>query len=119
MVNRFSIALQEAMQKAGVETISDSERLMTESELIVVVQGRAFSVGEDYSVMRADNGMGRINGIALAGSGWKFAMGAYHALMRETPSMPAEDLAHSLVEAAIYWDQACGGAVYGLYQQRP
>jgi ATP-dependent protease HslVU (ClpYQ) peptidase subunit len=119
MINKFSVAAQEAMKVAGCETTMDSERLLTESELVVCIQGRAFMMGEDYSVMRASNGLGRVNGIGIAGSGWKFAMGAYHGLMQERPSITAEELAHALVESAIYWDEGCGGTVFGLYQQRP
>jgi len=118
MVNRFSLAVQEAMSAQGVETITDSERLLTESELVVCIQGRAFAIGEDYSVSRAADGIGKAHGVAIAGSGWKFALGAFHAVMGSCPPDTPEQLANMLVEAAIYWDQACGGPIVTLHQER-
>jgi ATP-dependent protease HslVU (ClpYQ) peptidase subunit len=119
MVTKFALAAQNALKDAGVEQVLDHERLLTESELIVCVQGRAYMIGEDYSIMRAGDSTSIANGIALTGSGFAFALGAYHAMSKVTRSrQDAKSIATTMVEAAIKWDQGCGGDIEFYEQSR-
>ncbi len=118
MITKFAAAAQNTLKDAGVEQVVDHERLLTESELIVCVQGRAYMVGEDYAIMRAGDSTSIASGIAITGSGYPFALGAYHAMSKATRKMSAKDIATTMVEAAIKWDQGCGGEIEFYEQSR-
>jgi ATP-dependent protease HslVU (ClpYQ) peptidase subunit len=111
MITKFAHAAQEAMKESGTEQVLDHERMLTESELIVCVQGRSYMIGSDYSVMRAGDASKAANGIAIAGSGFQFALGAYYALSQRNRKIDPLEVATTMVEAALRWDQYCGGDI--------
>jgi ATP-dependent protease HslVU (ClpYQ) peptidase subunit len=114
MVIRFSGYIQEIMKDAGIERVDDNERLMTESEIIVCVNGSAYAIDEDYACTRAGDKSKVAQGVIAIGSGYRFALGAYHALNNKR--IPPEELATTMVDAAIRWDSGCGGTVRALHQ---
>lgn len=118
MVTQFAAAAQAVLKDAGVEQVVDHERLLTESELIVCVSGRAYSVGEDYSIMRAGDATKIANGISITGSGFHLALGAYYALAKHGRVKDPYEIAGTMVEAAIQWDQGCGGDIQFYDQPR-
>lgn len=101
--------IQETLKESGVETTRDNERLMTESELLVCVQGRVYAMGEDYSFTRAVpiRNSARASYLAI-GSGADYAYGAAFAV---DPLTPDQDVVKLMVDAAIKFDLYCGGEI--------
>lgn len=118
MVNDFSKAVQAAMKASGVESIEAHERTLTESEALACVNGRAFTVGIDYSLMRAAPQYPGSLPIAVLGSGTEVALGAHYALMKNDPKAEPREVARIMVEAAIQWDAYCGGKILFFEQSR-
>jgi ATP-dependent protease HslVU (ClpYQ) peptidase subunit len=117
MMTDFTMAAQRAARIAGIEQVQDRERLLTEAELVVCTRGRAYVVGDDYSVMRAGDASKIAKGVAVTGSGYRFALGAYYTLAKYGKVKDPIEIATTMVEAAINWDQGCGGDIY-YYDQR-
>lgn len=119
MITRFSWSVQDTLKANGIERSVDNERSFTDSEMLVCVNGRAYSIGSDYAVMRSTDKSGIADGVVAIGSGHQFALGAYHTLsLRKTRSTP-EDIATIMVQAAIRWDHYCGGPIKIFTQPRP
>lgn len=111
MMTKFASAAQEAMKEAGIERVDDGERLLTDSEVAVCISGRAYTIGEDYSVLRSGDPSNISKGVMALGSGFAYALGAYHSLTKRKTKMDYTEIAKTMVEAAIRWDLACGGEI--------
>jgi ATP-dependent protease HslVU (ClpYQ) peptidase subunit len=119
MATQFSWAAQDTLKAAGAERQVENERFLTDSEMLVCVNGRAYSVGGDYAVMRATDKGSVANGVIALGSGQQFALGAYHALAQKRTKPSPISIATIMVEAAIKWDHFCGGPIRTFVQNRP
>ena len=116
MMTKFAIAAQEALKDAGIEVVSDGERHLTDSEVAVCIHGRAYSIGEDYSVMRSGDPSTVSKGVLALGSSYAYAYGAYHSLSKRKTKMEPTEIAKTMVEASIRWDLHCGGDIEVLEQ---
>jgi ATP-dependent protease HslVU (ClpYQ) peptidase subunit len=119
MITRFSWAAQDTLKASGIERSVDNERTFTDSEMLVCVNGRAYSIGGDYAVMRATDKTAIADGVVALGSGQQFALGAYHSLSQRRTKPSPTDIATTMVEAAIRWDHYCGGPIRIFTQSRP
>jgi ATP-dependent protease HslVU (ClpYQ) peptidase subunit len=119
MITKFSWATQDTLKISGIERQVDSERVFTDSEMLVCVNGRAYSIGGDYAVMRATDKTAIADGVVALGSGLQFALGAYYALSQRRTKPSPMDIATTMVEAAIRWDHYCGGPIRTYTQSRP
>jgi ATP-dependent protease HslVU (ClpYQ) peptidase subunit len=68
--------------------------------------------------MRAGDQSKIANGISITGSGFHLALGAYYALAKSNRRMDPYEIAGTMVEAAIQWDQGCGGDIQFYEQPR-
>lgn len=119
MATKFSWSAQDALKVAGAERQVENERFLTDSEMLVCVNGRAYSIGGDYAVMRATDKTAIADGVVALGSGQQFALGAYYALSQRRTKPSPIDIATTMVEAAIKWDHYCGGPIRTFVQPRP
>lgn len=110
VITELARHMQANLQEGGVEQIIDNERVMTESEMIVVVEGMPYTIGEDYSALRGE----RLNNFSVCaiGSGFRIALGAAYGLLSSGENVEALTLATTMCMAAIRWDQGCGGNLH-------
>ena len=115
MIREFSPSVQSELHAAGVEQVSDSERLLTESEVIVCAAGIPFAVGEDYSIMRGET-IGDYE-VTVVGSGYRLALGAAYGALSSGFDRSSYDLARMMCAAAVRWDPYCGGDIVSVSQK--
>ncbi|MCB9850289.1 MAG: hypothetical protein H6817_06250 [Phycisphaerales bacterium] len=73
-----------------------------DSEFIIVNARKIYLISSDLTVMQFDK-------FVAIGSGDKYAYGALHALYDSR--RPADQIARLATEAAVHYDQSCGGRI--------
>lgn len=102
-ITRLVPAIQEAMKDAKYsETSLDGGMHSMQNGLLLIIDGKLFQIGSDYSVQEFFD-------FACDGSGMMYACGAMYVC--DQYDMPMEDKLAYAVEAASAFNQACGGGM--------
>ena len=111
MTRVIAKALQEEFEDAGLDFTDSGQKFISHSELLLVENGRVWTVSDDYAVCRAteyhESETLGYTAVATIGSGAAFALGAWYSLIDKDDS--PEYIVETMVKAAIEFDFACGG----------
>jgi ATP-dependent protease HslVU (ClpYQ) peptidase subunit len=112
MTQAFIPSMRKAFIAAGYDMKDDGDVAENDSELVVAIRGKLYSVAGDYSWERCRMG------IYIAGSGGKYALGALGMAEAHKVSnvYDAEELLKKAITVSIRYDAYSGGNIDVLTQ---
>lgn len=118
MARYVTKALQEEFEEVGLDLTDSGQKFISHSELLLAVNGTAWTVSEDYAICRATNPIGPYNGVLALGSGASVALGAYYAHAADKSRAAPKKIVQKMVEAAMLFDPYCGGEILYYEQEK-
>lgn len=111
-------ALQEEFEDSGLDLTDSGQKFISHSELLLAVNGTAWTVSEDYAMSRATDPIGPYNGVLALGSGAAVGLGAYYAHASGKTRANPRQIVRAMVQAAILFDPYCGGEIHFYEQEK-